>query len=446
MKKLVLATLAALSILMAPAVVLADQDSFSSLVFNPAPGRGPYLYLFDTHVKNTLDFNVGMYLDYARTPLKALVGGTTQSINKRMLTDHFLFDINATQFLQFGLDFPVVFYNQFYNPANAFARENQFDLGDPLVMIKGEILDPTAFPVGLAIIPYATLPLGNGGNFTGTNEVSPGVKLAVERKWKKISVNLNLGYQMQNNVTRLGTNMDDMFTYGLGAAFNLPKGFALVGELDGSTVAKDFFERESQSPVQMTVALRKTFNSGLAIEAGGGAGVSRGIGAPMGRAFAAISCNQDCFHRPDKDGDGVIDSKDECPDTAGTAANKGCPESDIKVLSDHIETPTIYFEFGKATLKPEGAAVLDQLADVLKAHSKIKGLKIEGHTDSIGGRATNLRLSKNRAAEVKRHLESKSVGIYLESEGYGFDKPVGPNKTAADRAKNRRVEFLIIDK
>ncbi len=427
----------------------ADQDSFSSLAFRPAPGRGPYLYLSDTYVKDTFDFNVGMVLDYARTPFKTAVAGTTQTINKRMLTDHLLFDINATPYLQFGFDVPFVLFNQFYNPATAFSRENQFDLGDPLVMIKGEILDPITKPIGLAIIPYATVPLGNGRTFTGTNEVSPGVKMAVEKKWDKASVNLNMGYLFQNNITRVGVNIDDMITYGLGTAIQLPWKLTLVGEIDGRTVAKNAFGGKIQSPAQVTAALRKTFDTGLAIEAGGGVGIARGVGAPVARGFIGISCNKNCFHgkpKPDRDGDGVPDDVDQCPDTAGIRSNKGCPESDIKVMNDHIETPTIYFEFGKAILKADGMLVLNRLVEAVKARPKLKGLRIEGHTDNVGSRPANLRLSKNRARTVRTYLESKGIGIYLESEGYGYDRPIADNKTDEGRGKNRRVDFLILDK
>lgn len=447
MKKCIgISVILAVILLQAP-ILGADQDSFSTLVFSPMPGRGPYYHLSDTHIGEPLQLHVGNYLDYARTAFKAPVGATTQSINKRMLTDHLLFDINATKFLQFGLDLPFVFYHRFMNPANALIGENQFDLGDPLVMIKGEILDPVDFPIGLAVIPYVSFPLGNGGNFTGTNEITPGAKIALEKKWEKVSLNLNLGYLLHNNVTRVGVNIDDMFTFGLGTAIQLPRQFTLVAEVDGRTVAKDFFERKIQSPVQVTATLRKGFDSGFSVEAGGGAGISRGAGSPLGHGFIGIACTEDCFHRKDKDqdGDGVMDRRDECPKVAGPSSNKGCPESDIKVTEAQIETPTIYFQFGKSTLKPEGKAVLDRLVDAVKARPRLKGLRIEGHTDTIGGRAMNLRLSKERAAAVKSYL-AKSIGIYLESEGYGFDKPVADNKTATGRTKNRRVEFLIIDK
>ena len=69
-------------------------------------------------------------------------------------------------------------------------------------------------------------------------------------------------------------------------------------------------------------------------------------------------------------------------------------------------------------------------------------MTIDGHTDNVGDDASNLVLSKNRAAAVRDYFISKGISAdRLSSEGYGESKPVETNKTAAGRAKNRRVEM-----
>jgi OOP family OmpA-OmpF porin len=71
-------------------------------------------------------------------------------------------------------------------------------------------------------------------------------------------------------------------------------------------------------------------------------------------------------------------------------------------------------------------------------------LDIYGHTDNTGKADKNLQLSKDRAASVREYLVSKGVdGSRLRSEGFGQDRPVADNSTAAGRAKNRRVEFKV---
>ncbi len=103
-----------------------------------------------------------------------------------------------------------------------------------------------------------------------------------------------------------------------------------------------------------------------------------------------------------------------------------------------------FFDFDKSVLKPEGKAKLDGLVD------KIKAIKLEvviavGHTDSVGSDAYNQKLSVRRAEAVKAYLVTKGIEknrIY--TEGKGERSPVADNKTAAGRAKNRRVEVEVV--
>ena len=103
-----------------------------------------------------------------------------------------------------------------------------------------------------------------------------------------------------------------------------------------------------------------------------------------------------------------------------------------------------FFDFDKATLKPEGKAKLDDLA------SKLNSLKLEviiavGHTDSVGSDAYNQKLSIRRAEAVKGYLVNKGVDAKrVYTEGKGEKQPVATNKTAAGRAQNRRVEIEVV--
>ena len=103
-----------------------------------------------------------------------------------------------------------------------------------------------------------------------------------------------------------------------------------------------------------------------------------------------------------------------------------------------------FFDFDKAVLKPEGKAKLDDLS------SKLRGMNLEvviavGHTDSVGTDAYNQRLSIRRAEAVKAYLVGKNVEANrIYTEGKGEKQPVADNKTAAGRAKNRRVEIEVV--
>ena len=103
-----------------------------------------------------------------------------------------------------------------------------------------------------------------------------------------------------------------------------------------------------------------------------------------------------------------------------------------------------FFDTGKAVLKPEGKAKLDDLA------GKVKGINLEviiavGHTDSVGGDAYNQKLSIKRAEAVKAYLVTKGIEknrVY--TEGKGEKQPVADNKTKEGKAKNRRVEIEVV--
>ncbi len=108
----------------------------------------------------------------------------------------------------------------------------------------------------------------------------------------------------------------------------------------------------------------------------------------------------------------------------------------------HVEVPGIYFDFGKADVKPESAAALREVVKLLQANPTLK-LWVVGHTDSVGPVASNVGLSNARAAAVVRTLVGMGVaGARLASFGAGPYAPVMPNTTDDGRAHNRRVELV----
>lgn len=147
---------------------------------------------------------------------------------------------------------------------------------------------------------------------------------------------------------------------------------------------------------------------------------------------------------PDKDADGITDADDKCPDVAGIAANKGCPEikEEVKQLFTQA-LQGIQFESGKDVIRPSSFGILDNVVKVMNENPAYL-LTIEGHTDNVGKSDFNKTLSEKRANAVKKYLEGKGIAANrIESNGYGDAQPVEDNKTAAGRAKNRRVEFKI---
>jgi len=110
-------------------------------------------------------------------------------------------------------------------------------------------------------------------------------------------------------------------------------------------------------------------------------------------------------------------------------------------LNDYSKT--ILFDLGKASIRKESYAVLQNIADIMKEYPNAK-FEIEGHTDSTGSLKLNERLSKERAASVKDYLTTIGMDASrLTSEGYGPSRPIATNKTKAGRQQNRRVEISL---
>ena len=103
----------------------------------------------------------------------------------------------------------------------------------------------------------------------------------------------------------------------------------------------------------------------------------------------------------------------------------------------------IYFDTGKAEIKPESEAALAEIAKLLKADPKLK-LYVVGHTDNVGLFGSNIKLSDDRAAAVVKALVGKYgiVSSRLTPFGDGPTAPVASNKSEEGRAKNRRVELV----
>lgn len=141
----------------------------------------------------------------------------------------------------------------------------------------------------------------------------------------------------------------------------------------------------------------------------------------------------------DSDNDGIADDRDQCPDTlAGVRTdNTGCAIAQAATLNN------IEFDTNKATLTAASKASISEAAKFFEKQANLRAI-IAGHTDDVGSDNSNQRLSLARAAAVRSALIAEGLdGKRFQAVGLGETMPLVTNDSAENRAKNRRVEFLL---
>lgn len=151
---------------------------------------------------------------------------------------------------------------------------------------------------------------------------------------------------------------------------------------------------------------------------------------------------------PDADKDNILVPNDACPEVAenvnGFEDGDGCPDEIPTDFTDLEVLEGVFFATNKDGLGATSIAVLDRAVATLQKFPTVK-VEISGHTDSTGDREHNMELSQRRADAVKRYLVEHGVDAgRLQTRGAGPDEPLDTNANNAGRAKNRRIEFRVL--
>ncbi|HEY0465448.1 MAG TPA: carboxypeptidase regulatory-like domain-containing protein [Polyangiaceae bacterium] len=127
--------------------------------------------------------------------------------------------------------------------------------------------------------------------------------------------------------------------------------------------------------------------------------------------------------------------------------NKRPTQPNVVVAGKEIKLKKqVHFQHDSAEILPDSQAIIEELADVMSKRTDIKNVEVQGHTDDTGAAAYNLRLSQSRAQAVVDAIASHGVDASrMTAKGYGQEKPLVPNTTEPNRAKNRRVQVMITE-
>lgn len=143
-----------------------------------------------------------------------------------------------------------------------------------------------------------------------------------------------------------------------------------------------------------------------------------------------------------------LEVKQKGEQRASLTLNKRPKKPSVSIVGKEVKLTTqVHFGTNQSNILPDSQALLQEVAALLTQHAEVRRVEIQGHTDDTGGAAHNKRLSQDRAEAVRTALISLGVDASrLTAVGYGADKPLVPNSSEANRARNRRVQLMILER
>lgn len=407
----------------------AFQSRFDAIHYEPAVDATDYFSVYGSDTLAPWQGHIGFSFDYANRPLQFSgtggFAGQRQSVIDHMMLLHTHGALGLTDWFEVGVNFPFALYNWFFSDEPVAAPTGNPDKaampGDMRLVTKFKAVDINKHRVGLAFIPFVTLPTGDEVRYTGNGNITGGLTTVVDFKAsERFNMSLNFGGVLRDDVTRHGVRVDDQLTAAVAANIKLSQNWQVILESFGSTVIRDPFNSNT-TPLEAGGGFRYYVNNtGFAFDVGGTGGIIKGVSAPRFRAFANLKWT--------------------------APISEPCPEPEPRIQGNKIVLwGKIFYDTAKATIKPVSYPVLDDVVDVLNKHPEITLVEVQGHTDARGSDSYNLKLSQARSESARDYLIQKGISpSRLVAKGYGESQPIAPNSTAEGMSQNRRTEFIIL--
>lgn len=466
------------------------------------------------NVPKHLEWNVGLLLGFENDML--VVHATDQNGNRQRIgsligtrtTAELVGAIALWDRLEIGLALPVILQQTNDDiPGATVPNLSSTGIGDLRLVPKLELANQEQIGVDIAVMLGVTLPTGGRSAYRGAHGVTASPELIVSRSFGIVRAAVNLGYLIRPDRDSINLRVANELYAMAGVAVRPIQLLELGVTSYVFTQASHPFTDRNETATEVDGFAQFYLPEDILLFAGAGAGVTQGFGAPDYRLFAGIryapqkreppkpvepppppppsdrdgdgiidekdACpdvpetvngfedEDGCPDEPppppppepiaapvvlDRDGDGVPDAVDNCPDVPGSPDFQGCPEAQrVRIEKDRLYiTETVRFATGKAIIDKRSFALLNNIAAVLIAHPEIQEMEVAGHTDDVGSDASNLVLSQKRSAAVVAYLIKAGVaGSRLQSAGYGESRPIMVGTSTQARAANRRVEFNI---
>ena len=333
---LLLAGVVALAVLAGPQTArAAEMPTVDVQAFKPSPFMHDLFTVGRGETESPFVWNVGMMLNYQNEPL--VLRSTSddeqlRSVLSHQVTGDLLFAIRPWEFLAFGAAMPVIFYQDGAGYPGG-DEPASMGIGDLRLHARLRLLRAGDF-FALAFEPVLTLPTGQLVDpFMGRPNATFVPQLNASLDFGAGGAALNVGYVVTENQSAMNLDLYDELRFKLGGWLRaVPERLDLIAELNGATTAESPFGSARQSPLEAVLGGAVWLEPGLRLNVGAGAGLVSGYAAPDFRLFAGLLYAP--VEQPvlDRDGDGLLDSNDTCPDDPedvdGFHDEDGCPDPD----------------------------------------------------------------------------------------------------------------------
>lgn len=390
-------------------------NGFNSLGLRPVTSNGLYGVAASTIIARRT-YTFGLLWNLARHVTNVMVPARAATID--LTSTQLIGDLHAglglLSWLDVGIDLPFVLYQRGTNFTSLQSYQTAA-LGDMRFDTKVRLLKDQPKSIGVAFLSSATFPTGSRMKFTGDDGLTWEGRLILDKSFHLLSLYANAGYRFVKAVNVLATTRDDRITFGGGLRVPLVRSgdWALVTEVVGETGATD--HSRVATPIEVRGGLRKIFASGLVLDLGGGAGLTKAYGNPDYRIIAGLSFN--------------LAKRQEA------GARRMVTEAPAPI---HY---TVYFGFGRATVRQKDYDQLRSIGQIL-AGNPVRTVVVSGFTDHIGPRRYNRFLSRRRAEVVQQYLGYFGAApAQITVQGLGKVLPPPGARDPATIRQNRRVDI-----
>lgn len=283
-----------------PAAVSAGEG-YDAHIFKPSLFGGRYLTFEDAQTMPQFSWALGAIIGYANAPVEVRddndrVTGVLDS----MLSLDLMGGFSLHEMINVGAGLPLHLYNRgrsfddLGNATGASQRENNVSLGDARIAAKVRILEEGIWPMGLAVTPFFTLPTGDASRLLGEDRFTAGLSAIYEINLAWLRMAINGGYHYRGRSGALGTQVRNGYPLGVGFSRDIIDPLNLSLELHGEAYESDNNRRFAGNPLELDLVARYTLFRDFRLLAGGGPGITSGVGSPDFRLFAGV------IYKPDK--------------------------------------------------------------------------------------------------------------------------------------------------